>query len=84
MNKRRKREREPSQARVGAEEAQLCFSVSQGGPPLLPGLEMGGGGSSEIAVSFSRGYRLFDIIFYFFLLSFIVCRCILFLTLFPV
>ena len=43
MNKRRKREREPSQARVGAEEAQLCFSVSQGGPPLLPGLEMGGG-----------------------------------------
>lgn len=59
--------------------------LATGDPPWLPGLERWGvKGSSEIAVSISRGYGLRDIVVYFFLLSFIICLCILFLTFFPV
>lgn len=55
--------------------------LATGDPPWLPGLERWGvKGSAEIAVSISRGYGLRDIVFYFFLLSFIICLCILFLT----
>lgn len=55
--------------------------LATGDPPWLPGLERWGvKGSAEIAVSISRGYGLRDIVVYFFLLSFIICLCILFLT----
>lgn len=58
--------------------------LATGDPPWLPGLERWGvKGSAEIAVSISHGYGLRDIVFYFFLLSFIICLCILFLTFFP-